>query len=61
MLNSKGIWELDYLAVLRNVLKGVLNPRHNPFLSSPSSFKGQKEVMPLAFFQHGNDAANVRT
>lgn len=45
--------ELDYLAVLRNVSKGVLNPRDNPLLSSPSSFKGQKEVMLLDFSRLG--------
>lgn len=48
-VKQKGIWELDYLAVLRNVFKGVLNPRDNPLMSSSSSFKWQKEVMLLAF------------
>lgn len=53
MLNRKGIWELDYLTVLRNAFKGVLSPRDNPLLRSSSNLKGQKEVMLLAFSSVG--------
>jgi len=52
MLSWKGIWELEYFATLRNIFKDVFTQRHNK-LSSSSSFKGQKDVMLLAFSSVG--------